>query len=352
LSQAENNNPLKSRWDHISNHLARIFHTAPRLLNDSDQRFTFVIPADSMHQLRLLNVDDFMILRFLHEGISVTAIGQRMGLSQPAVTQRIRKMEEAFGQKILEKEGRGVRLTGDGERVARKAIKALTAFEGSYEIKGDEIRIGVRRDLAEGWVFPAVMMIREDHPGILPNIRPGSEEDLIGDLESGRLDAVITSHGSGKLAEIRGNGDGNSADVGLERHVFVASASLAPAIQGVDDLGQLVFIDRHSSLPSLNALPKKLREKLAFKSTWSVGSTQNVAKAVSDGLGCAIIPDFIATQLMQEGKAELIVPDIEIEETRIKLIANGSGPEEIQSRNHKYFQSLSSVLRRISVSQS
>lgn len=297
-----------------------------------------------MHQLRLLNVDDFMILRFLHEGISVTAIGQRMGLSQPAVTQRIRKMEEAFGQKILEKEGRGVRLTGEGERVARKAIKALTAFEGSAEIKGDEIRIGVRRDLAEGWVFPAMMMIREDHPGILPNIRPGSEEELLGDLDSGRLDAVIVSQAS--------RGDGQSADVGLERHVFVASASLAPAIQGVDDLGQMVFIDRHSSLPSLNALPKKLREKLAFKSTWSVGSTQNVAKAVADGLGCAIIPDFIATQLMQEGKAELILPDIEIEETRIKLIANGSGPEEIQSRNHKYFQSLSSVLRRISVSQS
>jgi DNA-binding transcriptional LysR family regulator len=297
-----------------------------------------------MHQLRLLNVDDFMILRFLYDGISVTAIGQRMGLSQPAVTQRIRKMEEAFGQKFLEKEGRGVRLTSNGEHMARKAIKALTAFEGSAETKGDEIRIGVRRDLAEGWVFPAVMMIREDHPGILPNIRPGSEEELLGDLETGRLDAVITSQAS--------RGDGRSADVGLERHVFVASASLAPGIQNVDDLGQLVFIDRHSSLPSLKALPGKLRENLTFKSTWTVGSTQNVAKAIADGLGCGIIPDFIATQLMQDGKADLILPDIEIEETRIKLIANAAAQEEIQIRNEKYFESLGRVLRRISVSPS
>ncbi|NDE16688.1 LysR family transcriptional regulator, partial [bacterium] len=144
-------------------------------------------PADSMHQLRLLNVDDFLILRFLHEGISVTAIGQRMGLSQPAVTQRIRKMEEAFTRKILEKEGRGVRLTRDGERLAVKAIKALSAFEGSSGAKGDEIKIGVRRDLAENWVFPAVMTIRDEHPDILPNIRPGSDEELLVDLENGHL---------------------------------------------------------------------------------------------------------------------------------------------------------------------
>jgi|GEM_PF-999787 len=301
-----------------------------------------------MHQLRLLNVDDFLILRFLHEGISVTAIGQRMGLSQPAVTQRIRKMEEAFTRKILEKEGRGVRLTRDGKRLAVKAIKALTAFEGSSGAKGDEIKIGVRRDLAESWVFPAVMTIRDEHPDILPNIRPGSDEELLVELENGHLDAVILSGDEDVMEGI--NRPARVADLGLERHVFVAPVALAGSIQTVSDLGQVVFIDRHSSLPSLRAIPKPVRDKMNFKSTWTVGSTQNVTKAVADGLGCAIIPDFLATQLLQDGKADLILPDIEIGETTIRLIAHEAESRDLQNRNHKYFESLGIILRRLSVS--
>jgi DNA-binding transcriptional LysR family regulator len=82
-----------------------------------------------MHQLRLLSVDDLMILRGLHEGLSVTSIGHKLGLSQPAITQRIRKMEDAFSVKLLEKEGRGVKLSAEGKVVAQKAISALAILE-------------------------------------------------------------------------------------------------------------------------------------------------------------------------------------------------------------------------------
>ena len=118
-----------------------------------------------MHQLRLLNVDDFMILSALREGLTVTKIGQRLGLSQPAITQRIRKMEEAFGQKILEKDGRGIKLSTSGQRLARQAIDALSAFENIQPATfGDELKIGIRKDLAYSWLFPAILMARTKHP--------------------------------------------------------------------------------------------------------------------------------------------------------------------------------------------
>ncbi|NBQ52108.1 MAG: LysR family transcriptional regulator [Proteobacteria bacterium] len=291
-----------------------------------------------MHQLRLLNVDDFMILRALREGLTVTAIGQRLGLSQPAITQRIRKMEEAFAEKILEKDGRGIKLSTSGQRIARQAIEALSAFENIQQnASGDELKIGIRKDLADSWLFPAILMAKTRHPDVQPNIRPGSEEEIMQDLNFGRLDAVI-SHTSAAVANDHG------IDVGLERHVFVATPSVAQSIIENADLANVTFIDRHSSLPSMRLFPSEIRMKIRFKSTWAVGSTQNVAKAVADGLGVGILPDFLAAPLLMQGRIEMILPDVELESAQIRLF------HQPQSSNHKYFESLGEILRGLSIS--
>lgn len=291
-----------------------------------------------MHQLRLLNVDDFMILRALREGLSITAIGHRLGLSQPAITQRVRKMEEAFGHKILNKDGRGIKLSPDGHRIALQAIEALSALEFDADTTSrDHLKIGVRKDLADGWLFPAILMARAEHPDVQPNIRPGSEHELMHDLHLGRLDAVIGPR-SPALAEDQG------IDVGIERHVFVAAPSIANSIQAIADLANVTFIDRHSSLPAMQLFPAESQNLISFKATWSVGSTANVVKAVADGFGVGIIPDFFAAQLLQDGKVVMILPDLELKENRIRLL------QKADPLNNKYFESLGNILRELSIS--
>lgn len=50
---------------------------------------------------------------------SITRAGQILDLSQPAVTRHIRLLEEALGQKLLRRHGRGVALTTRGEALRR-----------------------------------------------------------------------------------------------------------------------------------------------------------------------------------------------------------------------------------------
>ena len=84
----------------------------------------------SMDQLRLLSIDDLLILKYLSESrLSVTAIAGKMRLSQPAITQRMRKMEDVFGKKLLERKGRGVELTPFGLALAVRASAALMALD-------------------------------------------------------------------------------------------------------------------------------------------------------------------------------------------------------------------------------
>ena len=45
---------------------------------------------------------------------SVTRAAERLRMAQPALTQQIRKMEELLGVRLIERAGRGIRITASG----------------------------------------------------------------------------------------------------------------------------------------------------------------------------------------------------------------------------------------------
>ena len=85
----------------------------------------------TLTKLRSLSVDDLVILKYLSldPTLTVTNIAERMNLTQPAVSQRIRKMENALGEKIVQRSGRGVELTVFGMAHAERATEALSILD-------------------------------------------------------------------------------------------------------------------------------------------------------------------------------------------------------------------------------
>jgi DNA-binding transcriptional LysR family regulator len=75
--------------------------------------------------LRGLDIDDLLILTLLIDGISVTGIGEKINLTQPAITQRLGKMRRLLGFAITIRVGQSVKLTNHGLPVAMAAREAL-----------------------------------------------------------------------------------------------------------------------------------------------------------------------------------------------------------------------------------
>jgi len=81
-------------------------------------------------RLRLLGYDDLLILMALGDGLTVTEAAKMIGVTQPAVTQRIRKISFVFGEEnILEYRGRNASLTDAGRKASEKALKAIAALD-------------------------------------------------------------------------------------------------------------------------------------------------------------------------------------------------------------------------------
>jgi hypothetical protein len=76
-------------------------------------------------QLRKLDIDDLIILSLLLAGYEQKYIAAEMGITQPAISQRLFKINTAFEVKIYSRITREGKLTVEGRQFASKAKDSL-----------------------------------------------------------------------------------------------------------------------------------------------------------------------------------------------------------------------------------
>lgn len=76
-------------------------------------------------KLRGLDIDDLIILVMMADGISVTEIGKRMHLTQPAISQRLSKIRNLTGVCVAYRSKKYMAMTSNGLVLAVGAKEAL-----------------------------------------------------------------------------------------------------------------------------------------------------------------------------------------------------------------------------------
>ena len=104
-------------------------------------------------------------------GLSFTRAAERLGISQPAVSQHIRRLEEAAGRVLLRRDTRTVALTDNGEAMAGFARTILAAhdeavayFTGSA--MAGRLRFGAADELALSELPTILREFRQLYPRI------------------------------------------------------------------------------------------------------------------------------------------------------------------------------------------
>ena len=76
-------------------------------------------------KLRGLDIDDLIILVMMGDGISVTEIGKKMHLTQPAISQRLAKIRNLTGVCVAYRANKYMKMTSNGLVLAVGAKEAL-----------------------------------------------------------------------------------------------------------------------------------------------------------------------------------------------------------------------------------
>lgn len=145
-----------------------------------------------------------MELRQLEHLVAVVDIGsigkaaQRLGLTQPALTQSLRRLERGLDLSLLERSPRGVLPTEAGRTLASRARIILLEAQRAHaemDMVSDRVRgrlaIGCGPSLAATLVPAAVAQLLSRYPRLAVTIREGTLDILLPDLEHGALDLAV-----------------------------------------------------------------------------------------------------------------------------------------------------------------
>lgn len=144
------------------------------------------------------------MLRELEERRTLGAVAAALGYTASAVSQQLAVLEREAGLRLLEKAGRGVRLTDAGRLLAHHAGVLLSAADAarsdlaslSGEVRGT-VRAGGLQSATRRLLIPAVARSAADHPQVKVEISELELEEALPELRLGSLDIVISDEYEG-----------------------------------------------------------------------------------------------------------------------------------------------------------
>ncbi|SHG76016.1 LysR family transcriptional regulator [Ferrimonas marina] len=136
-----------------------------------------------------------------------TRTAEKLAMTQPGVSQQIRKLEQHFGQNLLQREGKRFRLTDAGEQVYRQGRQSLAQLSQlEQSLATDDPYQGHCRLASPGSLglklYPLLLEQLVSHPGLSLDYRFAPNDGIERDLSERRLDLALMTRPSA-LAELR-----------------------------------------------------------------------------------------------------------------------------------------------------
>ena len=120
-----------------------------------------------------LDVQSLRIVRAIADHGTITAAAAALGSSQPAVSQHVNRLERCLGTALLERRGRGVRLTEAGQVLARHGATVTAALDAAAAevsaltgLRGGRVRLLAFPSSSATLVPAALRILRDRHPGL------------------------------------------------------------------------------------------------------------------------------------------------------------------------------------------
>ena len=131
---------------------------------------------------------------------SLTVAAKQLSISQPAVSQCMRSLEETLGTKLFIRSARGIKLTQEGELLYSYVAKGYEQIlqgekmlQQMMDLERGEIRIGASDMTLKFYLLPYLEQFHEKYPGIKVTVTNAPTPETLKFLEADRIDFGVVS---------------------------------------------------------------------------------------------------------------------------------------------------------------
>ena len=148
-----------------------------------------------------VNLEYYRVFYYVCIHGSLTAAARELCISQPAVSQAVRQLEQETGTRLFFRTSKGVQLTREGELLfCYVKIGVESLLEGEQMVKRlldmdmGEVRIGASDMTLQFFLLPFLERFHREYPRIKVNVTNAPTPETIKSLEDGKIDfGVVTT---------------------------------------------------------------------------------------------------------------------------------------------------------------
>jgi DNA-binding transcriptional LysR family regulator len=231
----------------------------------------------------------------------------RLGITQPALSYQIKRLEEELGVQVFRRGPAGITPTDAGRILLDHAHHVIAAVREAHqavrELSGGvtgEIRIGAVKCIGQYFLPGVLMQIRAKHPGVRPKLLYKDSEELLEALLANKVEvALVVDPAPDERLAFTPVFDEQISLVSGRGHRFYGRATV-----DVAELKDVTFVALAPHV-SAGALAKRYldRQGISLTPTLTAEDIETVKHMVESGMGVAFLPDFAtADDVTRDGK--------------------------------------------------
>lgn len=252
----------------------------------------------------------FEIFYNFGEILNMTKVGEKLYISQSAVSQAIKELENEFNVKLFDKIGKKLFLTFEGKILFNYSKKIISLY---YECKGilnksKKIIIGASTTIGI-YVLPELIKDFLSNYGndFEISIKIENTENIINYILNNQIDFAF-------IEGIVDNKEIVNKNFCKDELIFITNSKDGKIING-DELYKEKMIIREKGSGTREIFEEVMnRKKINFNIAFELGNTEAIKKVVEAGMGISCLSKLAVEEEIKTGKiSELKIRDIQIE---------------------------------------
>ncbi|MFH1017156.1 MAG: LysR family transcriptional regulator [Pseudomonadota bacterium] len=254
-----------------------------------------------------MNVDHLKAFQKVAATGSFTKSARELFLTQSAVSQQIRALEDEIGGKLFDRSGRKIRLAAKGEALLAYSERLFdlhdeieTLFGSLKTLKKGKIAVGATAVIGTYFMPAVISAYHRRYPGIEIDLRMGNSEQILRMIMDREVDLGVAGMVKKQVAL-------NSIFIHREQLLFVCSPQNPMAARESVTLGELdriPFIWREKGTQTLALVKRWFQENAGGdfpRQTLSLANMEAAKRIVEEGYGVTIIPATAARREIEAG---------------------------------------------------
>jgi molybdate transport repressor ModE-like protein len=239
---------------------------------------------------------------------SVSAAAKAVGIGQSSASEHLRLLEAAAKQRLVERNGRGSRLTEAGRVLASSASQALATLAAGEEqvqalagLAGGTIHIGASTTPGVYLLPDTLGCFRRDHPNVAVEVEIAATGEILERLLVGRIQVALVGE--------------TTVDERLELEPFLADEIVGvakPGLLGIrngkakpEAVSKETLLVREENSSTRQVAERELAQAgVRPPSVWELDSSEAIKRAAREGLGVAFLSRYAVAEEVERGELE------------------------------------------------